>query len=178
MLALSPEKWTPVGFVWGFVIVGGLISAAGLIWIAHTAWFLSRATQTTGVVVAVTAINSTRNPGDDSSDKQVTSYYPVVEYHSTAGGKHRLQSTRAARSNQFKIGDEVGVYHHPTKPAQALLRDPWMLWFSPGVILAGGLIWLLMAGGALLLVKKFDTNMDRDRDGFLRRVSAAAQRKP
>lgn len=176
MISLSPDKWTPAGFVWGFIIIGALIFAAGLIWTGYTAWFLIRATQTTGVVVSVTGIHSTRSPGDSLTDKQVTSYYPVVEYHSPAGGTHRGQSTRAARSAHFSIGDEVRVYHHPARPDQFLLHDPWMLWFTPGILLAGGLFWLLFSGGALSLVKKFETDLGQGRDLFLQQVKAAAQK--
>jgi hypothetical protein len=173
MFELDPEKWTMQGFLWGFLVFGALIAGTGLIWTTSTAWFLYSSEKTTGVIVDVIAIQSTRSPGEAPNTKQVTNYYPVVEFRDSKGVVQQSKSSRAARSDHFKRGDEAGVYYYPKDPTQAFIKDTWILWFSPGVILAGGLIWMLFAGGMLMLSKRFDAGFARDKALFYSQVATA-----
>jgi hypothetical protein len=173
MFELAPEKWTMQGILWGFFVFGALIAGAGMIWAASTAWFLYGAEKTTGVIVDVIAIQSTRNPGEDPQTKQVTSYYPVVEYRDSRGVVQQSKSSRAARSDHYKRGDEVGIYYDPKDPAQAFIQDTWMLWFTPGVILGGGVIWMLAVWCMLIFSKRFDAGFAQGKARFYSQVAAS-----
>ena len=177
MLELAPEKWTMQGVMWAFLVIGALIAGGGLMWTAHTAWFLARAPKTTGLVVDVIAVRSTSNPGDSPHAKQTTSYYPVVEFQDELGTRRQAKSTRAARSDHFKRGDAVSLSFDAKDPTQALIHDRWILWFSPGVILAGGLLWVMVVGAMLVFVKRFDAGFAADKERFLRRMPGAGQIK-
>ncbi len=166
MFELAPEKWTMQGILWGFFVFGALFAGSGLIWTANTAWFLYRSEKTTGVIVDVVGIRSTRSPGESQHAKQVTSYYPVVEFRDARGSVHKSQSARAARSDHFKRGDEVGVYYDAKDPAKMFIQNTWMLWFSPGVIVAGGVIWMLAVGGVMMVVKRFDAGFAEEKARF------------
>ena len=178
MFELAPEKWTMQGILWGFFVFGALIAGAGLIWTVSTAWFLFSSEKTTGVIVDVIAIQSTRSPGEDPHTKQVTSYYPVVEFRDSRGVVQQSKSSRAARSDHFKRGDEAGVYYDAKDPTQAFIKDTWILWFAPGVILGGGLIWMLAVGGMQMLMKRFDAGFAQDKALFYSQVAAADPAKP
>ena len=178
MLELNPEKWTMQGILWGFLVFGALIAGSGLIWTANTAWFLYRSEKTTGMIVDVIGILSTRSPSESPQAKQVISYYPVVEFRDARGSLHKSQSSRSARSDHFKRGDEVGVYYDARDPAQMFIENTWILWFSPGVILAGGLIWMLFAGGMLMLSKRFDASFTQSKAQFYGQVAASDPAKP
>ncbi|OYW75512.1 MAG: hypothetical protein B7Z37_13025 [Verrucomicrobia bacterium 12-59-8] len=173
MFELAPEKWTMQGYLWGFFVFGVLIAGAGLIWTANTAWFLYRSEKTTGVIVDVIAIQSTHTAGEDPQTKQVTSYYPVVEYRDSKGGVQQSKSSRAARSDHYKCGDEAVVYFDPKDPTQAFIQDTWILWFSPGVILGGGLIWILFVGCALIFTKRFDASFTQGKARFYSQVATS-----
>lgn len=178
MFELAPEKWTMQGILWGFFVFGGLIAGAGLIWTANTAKFLYGSEKTTGVIVDVVGILSKRSPNESPQAKQVINYYPVVEFRDARGSLHKAQSSRAARSDHFKRGDEVGVYYDTQDPAQMFIENTWILWFSPGVILAGGLIWMLFAGGMLMLSKRFDASFTQSKAQFYSQVAASDPAKP
>lgn len=156
MLKLAPEQWTMHGILQGFFIFGALFALIGLLWTAYTAWFIFTSEKTTGLIVDVIAIQSTRSPRESPHAKQVTSCYPVVEFRDARGIVHRSQSSRAARSDHFKRGDEAAIYYAAKDPTQMFIQNTWMLWFSPGVILAGGLIWMLFVGGVIMLMKRFE----------------------
>ena len=94
MFELAPEKWTMQGFLWGFLVFGALIAGTGLIWTTSTAWFLYSSEKTTGVIVDVIAIQSTRSPGEAPNTKQVTNYYPVVEFRDSKGVVQQSKSSR------------------------------------------------------------------------------------
>ncbi|OYW29860.1 MAG: hypothetical protein B7Z47_04300 [Chthoniobacter sp. 12-60-6] len=173
MFELAPEKWTMQGILWAFLVFGALFAGSGLIWTASTAWFLYSAEKTTGVIVDVIAVQSTRSPGEDPHTQQVTSYYPVVEFRDSRGVMQHSKSSRAARSDNFKRGDEVGVYYDSSDPAQAFIQDKWMLWFSPGVILGGGLIWMLAVWGMLILSKRFETRFTQEKALFYSQVASS-----
>ncbi len=173
MLELNPEKWTMQGILWGFFVFGALIAGSGLIWTASTAWFLYSSEKTTGVIVDVVGIMSTRSPSESPQAKQVMSYYPVVEFRDSRGVVQQSKSSRAARSDHYKRGDEVGVYYDPKDPAQAFIQDTWILWFSPGVILGGGLIWLLAVWGMLIFSKRFDAGFAQGKARFYSQVAAS-----
>ncbi len=178
MFELAPEKWTMQGILWGFIAFGGLIAGAGLIWTASTAKFLYGSEKTTGVIVDVVGILSKRSPGESPQANQVINYYPVVEFRDARGSLHKAQSSRAARSDHFKRGDEVGVFYDAQDPAQMFIENTWILWFSPGVILAGGLIWMLFAGGMLMLSKRFDASFTQSKAQFYSQVAASDPAKP
>lgn len=173
MFELAPEKWTMQGILWGFFVFGGLIAGAGLIWTASTAWFLYSSEKTTGVIVDVVGILSTRSPSESPQAKQVISYYPVVEFRDSRGVVQQFKSSRAARSDHFKRDDAVGVYYDAKDPAQAFIQNGWMLWFSPGVILAGGLIWMLAVGGMQMFMKRFDSGFAQGKARFYSQVAAS-----
>lgn len=173
MFELAPEKWTMQGMLQGFFIFGALIAGAGLIWTASTAWFLYSSEKTTGVIVDVIGILSTRSPSESPQAKQVISYYPVVEFRDAGGSVHKSQSSRAARSDHFKRGDEVGVYYDARDPAQMFIENTWILWFSPGVILGGGLIWMLAVGGLMILSQRFDASFAQSKAQFYSQVAAS-----
>ncbi len=178
MMELAPEKWTMQGILQGFFVFGALIAGAGLIWTVSTAWFLFSSEKTTGVIVDVVGIMSTRSPSESPQAKQVMSYYPVVEFRDARGSLHKSQSLRAARSDHFKRGDEVGVYYDAQDPAQMFIQNTWMLWFSPGVILGGGVIWMLAVGGMLMFVKRFDAGFTQSKARFYSQVAASDPAKP
>ncbi|WP_397382697.1 DUF3592 domain-containing protein [Prosthecobacter sp.] len=178
MFELAPEKWTMQGILWGFFVFGGLIAGAGLIWTANTARFLYSSEKTTGVIVDVVGILSKRSPSESPQAKQVISYYPVVEFRDARGSLHKAQSSRAARSDHFKRGDEVGVYYDAQDPAEMFIENTWMLWFSPGVILGSGLIWMLAVGGMMILSKRFDASFAQSKARFYSQVAASDPEKP
>ena len=173
MFELAPEKWTMQGILWGFFVFGALIAGAGLIWTASTAWFLYSSEKTTGVIVDVIAIQSTRSPGEEPLTKQVTSYYPVVEFRDSKGVVQQSKSSRAARSDHFKRGDGVGVYFDAKDPAQVFIKDAWMLWFAPGVIWGSGLIWMLAVGGMMRFSKRFDAGFAQGKARFYSQAAAS-----
>lgn len=173
MFELAPEKWTMQGILWGFFVFGALIAGAGLIWTASTAWFLYSSEKTTGVIVDVNAIQSTRSPGEEPLTKQVTSYYPVVEFRDSKGVVQQSKSSRAARSDHFKRGDGVGVYFDAKDPTQVFIQDRWMLWFAPGVILGSGLIWMLAVGGMMRFSKRFDAGFAQGKARFYSQAAAS-----
>jgi hypothetical protein len=172
MLTLDPETWTMQGVLRAFFVVGAVLAGSGLLWTANTVLFLCRAEKTTGVVVDVVAIQSTRSPGESPQTKQVTSYYPVVEFRDSQGLVQRSQSSRAAQSDHLQRGDKVGVYYDPKNPAQMFIQNPWMLWFSPGVLLGSGLIWMLFVAGAMILARRFDVGFAQDKARFFGQVKA------
>ncbi|MDI1312880.1 DUF3592 domain-containing protein [Prosthecobacter sp.] len=178
MFELDPEKWTMQGILWGFFVFGALIAGVGLIWGVSTAWFLYSAEKASGVIVDVVAIRSTRSPGESQHAKQVTSYYPVVEFRDSRGVVNQAKSSRAARSDHFKRGDEAVVYYDAENPEQAFIQDTWMLWFAPGVILGGGLIWMLAVWGMLIFMKRFDDGFTQAKARFYSQVAAADPAKP
>lgn len=178
MFELAPEKWTMQGILWGFFVFGALIAGAGLIWTASTARFLYGSEKTTGVIADVVGILSTRSPSESPQAKQVISYYPVVEFRDARGSVHKAQSSRAARSDHFKRGDEVGVYYDSQDPALMFIENTWMLWFSPGVILAGGLFWMIAVGGMMMLSKRFEVGFAQDKARFYSQVAASDPAKP
>ena len=178
MFELAPEKWTMQGILWGFLAFGALIAGAGLVWTASTALFLIRAEKTTGVIVDVVGILSSRKPGESQHAKQVISYYPVVKFHDSRGRSHQVKSSRAARSDHFKRGDEAGVFYDPKDPSQAFIQDTWILWFSPGVVLGGGLIWLLFAGFVQFMHNRFDARLTEDKARFFSQLTARRQTNP
>ena len=178
MFELAPEKWTMQGVLWGFLVFGALIAGAGLVWTASTALFLSRAEKTTGVIVDVVAIQSTRNPGESQHARQPTNYYPVVEFRDSTGRNHQVKSSRAARSDHFKRGDEAGVFYDPKAPSRAFIRDTWILWFNPGVILGGGLVWVLFVGAMLMMAQRFDSRLSEDKARFFNQRKARAEATP
>ncbi len=177
MFELAPEKWTMQGILWGFFVFGALIAGSGLIWSASTAWFLYSSEKTTGVIVDVIAFQSSQS-GEDSRTQQVTSYYPVVEFRDSRGGVHQSKSSRAARSDHFKRGDEVGVYYDPKDPTQTFIQNTWMLWFTPGVVLGGGLIWMLFVSCVLIFTKRFDVSFAQDKARLFSEMAAKAKAKP
>lgn len=178
MFELAPEKWTMQGILRGFLVFGALIAGAGLVWTASTALFLIRSEQTTGVVVDVIATQNSRSPGERPHTEQVTSYYPVVKFRDSRGRSHQVKSSRAARSDHFKRGDQAGVYYDPKDPSRAFIQDAWILWFSPGVILGGGLIWVGFVGGVLLLIKRFDARVTEDKARFFSLLTSRTQANP
>jgi len=178
MFELAPEKWTMQGILWGFLAFGALIAGAGLVWTASTALFLIRSEKTTGVIVDVIATQSSRSPSERPHTEQVTSYYPVVKFRDSRGRSHQVKSSRAARSDHFKRGDETGVFYAPKDPSRAFIQDSWILWFSPGVILGGGLIWILFAGFVLLLLKRFDARHTEGKAQFFSQLVARRQTNP
>ena len=173
MFELAPEKWTMQGILWGFFVFGALIAGAGLIWTASTAWFLYSSEKTTGVIVDVIAVQSTRSPGEEPLTKQVTSYYPVVEFRDSKGVVQQSKSSRAARSDHFKRGDGVGVYFDAKDPTQVFIQDRWMLWFAPGVILGSGLIWMLAVGGMMRFSNRFDAGFAQGKARFYSQAAAS-----
>jgi|GEM_PF-1665478 len=173
MMELAPEKWTMQGMLQGFFIFGALIAGAGLIWTASTAWFLYSSEKTTGVIVDVIAIQSTRSPGEDPLTQQVTSYYPVVEFRDSKGGVQQAKSSRATRSDLFKRGDEVGVYYDAKDPTQVFIKDAWMLWFAPGVILGGGLLWMLAVWGMMSFSRRFEAGFTQEKARFYSQIAAS-----
>jgi hypothetical protein len=175
MFELAPEKWTMQGVLWGFLAFGALIAGAGLVWTASTALFLIRAEKTTGVIVDVVAIQSTRKPGESQHARQPTNYYPVVEFRDSTSCSHQVKSARAARSDHFKRGDEVGVSYDLKDPSRAFIRDTWILWFNPGVILGGGLVWVLFVGGVLMIAQRFDSRLSDDKARFFEQQKTRAE---
>lgn len=178
MFELASEKWTMQGILQVFFGFGALIACAGLTWTSSTAWFLYRSEKTTGVIVDVIALQSTRNPGEDPLTEQVTSYYPVVEFRDSRGDVHQSKSSRAARSDHFKRGDEAVVYYDPKDPAQAFIQDTWMLWFTPGAVLGGGLIWMLAVWCMLMFIQRFDKGFAQDKARLFSKMAASGQAKP
>jgi hypothetical protein len=178
MLAFEPEKWTLPGIARGFLVFGVLIAGSGLIWTAHTALFLSRSVKTQGVIVEVIATTSTRSPGERPGAIQSTNYYPVVEFWDTSGARHEVKSSRAARSDHYRRGDEVTVHYDPQDPEQAFIRDTWILWFSPGVILGAGLIWMTFVGVLLHFSKRFDARLAENKAQFFKQVIQSSSEQP
>jgi hypothetical protein len=178
MLELAPEKWTMQGVLWGFLAFGALIAGAGLVWTASTALFLIRAEKTTGVIVDIVATQSSRSPSEGPHANKVTSYYPVVKFSDSQGRSHQVKSSRAARSDHFKRGDEADVFYDAKDPSRAFIQDAWILWFSPGVILAAGLIWILFAGFILLMSKRFDAGLTEDKARFFSQLTSRTQANP
>lgn len=175
MLAFEPEKWTPQGVAWGFLIIGALIAGSGLIWTAHTALFLSRSEKIQGEIVEVIAITSTRSPSERAGAIQPTNYYPVVGFTASSGKRHEVKSSRAARTDHYRQGDEVTVHYDPRDPTQAFIRDAWILWFSPGVLLGAGLIWMTFVGVLLHFSQRFDTRFTEDKARFLQQATQPPQ---
>ncbi|MHB1078358.1 MAG: DUF3592 domain-containing protein [Prosthecobacter sp.] len=178
MMELAPEKWTMQGILQGFFVFGALVASAGLIWTVSTAWFLFSSEKTTGVIVDVVGILSTRSPSESPQAKQVISYYPVVEFRDSKGAVQQSKSSRAARSDHLKRGDAVEVYYDPKDPAQAFIRDRWMLWFAPGVVLGGGVVWMLFVGCMMMFVKRFDAGFAQGKARFYNQVAASDPAKP
>lgn len=178
MMELAPEKWTMQGILSGFFVFGGLIAGAGLIWTVSTAWFLFSSEKTTGMIVDVVGILSTRSPSESPQAKQVMSYYPVVEFRDSKGVVQQSKSPRAARADHYKRGDEAVVYYDAKDPTQAFIKDTWMLWFAPGVVLGGGLIWMLFVGCMLTFMKRFEAGFTQGKAQFYSQVAASNPAKP
>jgi hypothetical protein len=90
----------------------------------------------------------------DSGPDGGLSYYPTIEF-TTAGGEYVQVTPANVRSEtafgglvtidrsddgfdtRYDVGDEVGVYYDPAKPADVVLNDFNRLWTGPLVV--GGL---------------------------------------
>ena len=130
------------------------------------------------MIADIVATQSSRSPSEGPHANKVTSYYPVVKFSDSQGRSHQVKSSRAARSDHFKRGEEADVFYDAKDPSRAFIQDAWILWFSPGVILAGGLIWILFAGFILLMSKRFDAGLTEDKARFFSQLTARRQANP
>jgi hypothetical protein len=95
------------------------------------------------------------NEQDRVQDRVVEEYYyPVVEYVSFDGKRHRVQMNEGSSSPSYEIGDEVVVLYQPERPLNARLKSfgsSALMWILPGITGILGIAFLV----AVLAVRKY-----------------------
>lgn len=141
-MRISPEEAErDLGKVTVVALAGvGLLIAAGVL-LALNVGFGSESTQ--GVVVAL----------EEGPSRHGSVYAPVVAYR-VGGAKYKVEGSMAVSWNAYDIGDMVTVIYDPSDPGQGTIRDFHQTYFLPCMFGAGGLLFLLGAGGLFAYVAR------------------------
>ncbi len=114
-----------------FVFIGVLITILGVIWVATTASFLSRAARAPGVVSEME--RSTSSEGG-------AVFYPVFTFTDGAGTAQTQRSSYGSSTYKLQSGDAVTVLYDPSDPEHARIDSFQTLWLGPLAITGFGLL--------------------------------------
>lgn len=134
--------------------VGLAALAAGVVWGARRYSLYKSGVRTNGVVVEVSAHQSTTTREGRTVDS--TSYYPVVEFTPADGKTRRFTGSTGSGSPSYSAGQSVAVIYDPADPAKAQLADFEQFWLGPLAVSLFGLFFLAGGVGGYFLVADSD----------------------
>jgi len=82
---------------------------------AQTAYFVSRAQETTGTIVAL--VLST------DPDNNANFYCPEVSYVTQSGQTVHFDANVCSTASTYKVGDELELYYNPANPQEAQIKS-------------------------------------------------------
>lgn len=137
----SPRTLTFAGLI--LLLVSFIFLAVAAIIAFKVDHFVSAATQTTGVVIALAEKH-------DAKRDSIT-YAPVFTFATESGQTQSVTSSVATSPASYAVGDKVPVLYRPADPADAKIDSFWQLWFLP-VLFAGFGSTELLTGIVLLYI--------------------------
>jgi hypothetical protein len=121
----DPKIARVVGFL--FMAAGGLMAVLGILWGAHTFWFISHAAKAPGVVIAM----------DESHDSDHgTMYRPRYTFSDASGIVHTQLCSLSSSDFSFEVGEKVTILYDATSPKHSNIDSFKTVWFGP-VFLTG-----------------------------------------
>lgn len=127
-------------FLFGFIIllvVGGLFVLIGYLFLTNNLDIIKNGTLTKATVIELAEHHS----------KKSTTYYPVVEYLTSAGELIRVESSTGCTKNAYKAGDLVNIIYNRSDPKNFI--------FDKFVDKYGFPLIFIFAGGMCLLINIF-----------------------
>ncbi|MBU0482747.1 MAG: DUF3592 domain-containing protein [Proteobacteria bacterium] len=126
--------------------------------------------RTEGTVVAQEESVSTETVGRDvRTSREVTTYTPVVEFHTETGTAVRFTASTGGKHKPIiETGATVEVIYNPDDPANAQLTAFSQFWLGPVVLVGAGLLFLVMGVGGFFLIGGHDRAMDTRFDSMMR----------
>ena len=136
-----------------FIVIGSLIAIAGLVWLAWTAAFMSRAAKAPGQVIAMER--------SEGSEKDSAVYHPVFTFVDSAGIVHTQRSSFGSSRYSFEVGELVTIRYDSTTPKHSKMESFQTVWLGPIIVTGFGLLfggfacfWLFMWTRAARLPKQ------------------------
>lgn len=137
----------------GFIVLGCMITIAGLAIVIHTAVFVLGASKAPGTVIEMER--------DATSDGGST-YHPIFAFTDAAGILHTQRSSFGSSDFAFEAGEQITVVYDPKKPSRSKINSFQTLWLGPIILIGFGLLfagfasfWLVLwVRGARLALQK------------------------
>ena len=128
-----------------FILVGSLITVAGLIGLARTAWFSMHATKASGVVVAMER---------SASSRRGATFHPVFTFIDESGITHTQRSSFGSSSYSFEPGEKVTVLYDASIPEHSKIDAFETVWLGPLLTIGFGVVFGGFAGFWLYLTTR------------------------
>jgi len=122
-----------------------LVAAAGFTYV-QSAYFVSRAKLTTGIVAGI----STSVDQDTNS----TLYCPQISYTTKTGQTVKFSANTCTSPSIYNVGDVVNMYYDPENPQDAQIKSFGAQYLLPTSYFVAGLPLVLIGGFGLWLQKR------------------------
>jgi len=134
-----------------FGSVGLIAFIAGCVWGYQRLMLYQDGVSVQGVVV-----ENTQTRSRDSDGQTSVSYYPVVEFATQAGEKHRFTGSTGSGTADYEAGAKVSVRYDPRNPSSAQITDFAQFWLGPLGVGLFGFLFLVAGVGSFVLIKGSD----------------------
>lgn len=115
-----------------FLLLSGLVTLAGLIWLVRTAAFVAGATRASGAIIALKE--------EPAVDRSSTNYFPLFVFSDSSGTIHTQRSYPNVTVAAFEPGQKIVVLYSPNSPEHSKIDSAKTLWFGPLLCTGGGLL--------------------------------------
>ena len=113
-----------------FALLGGLVFVVGVVWLARTALFVSRAHQVPGRIVETEQIRDADDGG--------SVYLPVYTFTDAKGVVHTQRSSSGGAEHAYAPGQRITVFYDDKKPKDSRIGSLWSIWIGPLCVTAFG----------------------------------------
>ena len=152
-------RWM-VLLLFGSLGLGAL--GGGLWWGAQRYEIVRDGVLADGLVVEQAEHQTTKTEGRNRTYRRnVTGYYPVVEFRGEDGRTWRVEGTTGGGGAPIlATGTEVSVLYPPEDPGQAVIVEFRQAWLGPLVLTVAGALFLLLGVGGFVMIGRSDRHFE------------------
>jgi hypothetical protein len=114
-----------------FMVIGGLIAIAGLVWLVRTITFVMYAAKTPGTIIEMER---------DTTSKGGSSYHPIFTFSDGSGIIHTQRTFVGSSTYTFSVGDKVTVLYYVSEPERSEIDSFQTIWLGPLIATGFGLL--------------------------------------
>ena len=115
-----------------WLLLSGLVTIAGLIWLVRTTTFVAGAARASGAIIALKE--------ERAVDGSSTNYFPLFIFSDSSGTIHTQRSYPNVTVSDFERGQKIVVLYRPNSPEHSKIDSAKTLWFGPLLCTGGGLL--------------------------------------